>query len=59
MEKEFQGSFTQQEPLSEEAIEAAIKVMRHGRLHRYNVLENETSEIDNTLNSEAMNDFST
>ena len=45
MEKEFQGSFTQQEPLSEEAIEAAIKVMRHGRLHRYNVVENETSEV--------------
>ena len=45
MEKEFQGSFTQQEPLAEEAIEAAIKVMRHGRLHRYNVMENETSEV--------------
>ena len=45
MKKEFHGNFTQQEPLSEEAIEAAIKVMRHGRLHRYNVAENETSEV--------------
>ena len=45
MKKKFQGSFTQQESLPEEAIEAAVKVMRHGRLHRYNVAENETSEV--------------
>lgn len=32
----FTGSFTQQEPISEEAIAAAVAVMRHGRLHRYN-----------------------
>ncbi|PIE18361.1 MAG: aminotransferase [Proteobacteria bacterium] len=32
----FTGSFTQQEPIPEEGIAAAIEVMRHGRLHRYN-----------------------
>ncbi len=32
----FTGNFTQQEPISEEAIEAAVRVMRSGRLHRYN-----------------------
>ncbi|MEM7241839.1 MAG: DegT/DnrJ/EryC1/StrS family aminotransferase [Pseudomonadota bacterium] len=44
MTKRFQGSFTQQEPLPEAAIEAAVNVMRHGRLHRYNVVEGETAE---------------
>ncbi|MEM1400608.1 MAG: DegT/DnrJ/EryC1/StrS family aminotransferase [Pseudomonadota bacterium] len=33
----FTGSFTQQEPIAEEAIAAAVDVMRSGRLHRYNV----------------------
>jgi len=36
MVKRFDGNFTQQEPLSEAAIEAAVRVMRSGRLHRYN-----------------------
>ena len=40
----FTGSFTQQEAISEKAIEAAIAVMRHGRLHRYNVIHGETAE---------------
>ncbi|WP_299986831.1 DegT/DnrJ/EryC1/StrS aminotransferase family protein [uncultured Ruegeria sp.] len=40
----FTGSFTQQEPISEDAIEAALTVLRHGRLHRYNVLPGELSE---------------
>lgn len=40
----FTGSFTQQEPLSEEAIAAALRVLRHGRLHRYNTAPGETSE---------------
>ena len=40
----FKGSFTQQEPIPEEAIEAAIAVMRHGRLHRYNTVPGETAE---------------
>jgi dTDP-4-amino-4,6-dideoxygalactose transaminase len=40
----FTGSFTQQLPLSEEAIAAAVDVMRSGRLHRYNVAPGEVSE---------------
>lgn len=40
----FTGNFTQQEPLPEEAIEAAIAVMRHGRLHRYNLADGESGE---------------
>jgi dTDP-4-amino-4,6-dideoxygalactose transaminase len=40
----FKGSFTQQEPIPEEAIEAAIAVMRHGRLHRYNTAGDEIAE---------------
>ena len=28
----------------DEAIEAAVKVMQHGRLHRYNVVDGETAE---------------
>jgi dTDP-4-amino-4,6-dideoxygalactose transaminase len=38
MTKTFTGNFTQQEPIPEEAIEAAVAVMRTGRLHRYNVV---------------------
>ena len=40
----FTGSFTQQEPIPEEAIEAAVAVMRHGRIHRYNLAEGEAGE---------------
>ncbi len=40
----FSGSFTQQEPIPEEAIEAAVAVLRHGRLHRYNVAAGELGE---------------
>ena len=32
----FTGNFTQQEPIPEDAIAAAVAVMRGGRLHRYN-----------------------
>ena len=39
--RKFTGSFTQQEPLPEDAIAAAVEVMRSGRLHRYNVAEGE------------------
>lgn len=38
------GSFTQQEPIPEDAIEAAVAVMRHGRLHRYNTAGGEIAE---------------
>ena len=40
----FKGSFTQQEPIPEAGIEAAVAVMRHGRLHRYNTVAGETAE---------------
>lgn len=40
----FKGNFTQQESIPESAIEAAVAVMRSGRLHRYNVAEGEESE---------------
>jgi dTDP-4-amino-4,6-dideoxygalactose transaminase len=43
MEK-FTGSFTQQEPIPDEAIDAAVAVMRHGRLHRYNTAAGEVAE---------------
>ena len=39
--KPFQGNFTQQEPIDANAIDAAIKVMQGGRLHRYNVANDE------------------
>ena len=41
----FTGNFTQQEPIPEAAIEAAVAVMRSGRLHRYNTLPGETGEV--------------
>ncbi len=44
MANDFKGSFTQQEPIPDEAIEAALAVLRHGRLHRYNVESGEAGE---------------
>ncbi|MFY0309079.1 DegT/DnrJ/EryC1/StrS family aminotransferase [Leisingera sp. D0M16] len=44
MSEKFTGSFTQQEAIPEDAIEAALAVLRHGRLHRYNVAEGEAGE---------------
>ena len=40
----FTCSFTQQEPIPDEGIEAALAVLRHGRLHRYNTAPGELSE---------------
>jgi len=40
----FTGSFTQQEPIPDEGIEAALRVLRHGRLHRYNLAPGELGE---------------
>ncbi|MCX7566272.1 DegT/DnrJ/EryC1/StrS family aminotransferase [Sulfitobacter sp. F26169L] len=40
----FKGSFTQQEPIPEAGIDAAVAVMRHGRLHRYNTVAGETAQ---------------
>ena len=45
MVNRFEGSFTQQEAISEEAIEAAVRVLRSGRLHRYNLVEGEAGEV--------------
>jgi dTDP-4-amino-4,6-dideoxygalactose transaminase len=44
MSEIFKGSFTQQEPIPEEGIEAAVAVMRSGRLHRYNTAAGELAE---------------
>ena len=44
MTDRFIGNFTQQEPLPEAAIEAAVAVLRHGRLHRYNEAAGEVAE---------------
>lgn len=44
--KVFEKSFTQQEPIPEEAIAAAVEVMRSGRLHRYNTQADEKSQVD-------------
>ena len=44
MTEVFKGNFTQQEPIPDEGIAAALKVMRHGRLHRYNLAEDEVGE---------------
>lgn len=40
----FAGSFTQPEPIGEEAIAAAVEVLRSGRLHRYNTVGQDPSE---------------
>lgn len=40
----FNKPFTQQEAISPEAIEEAIRVLQSGRLHRYNVIDGETGE---------------
>lgn len=42
--KPFGGNFMQQEPIAEEAIAAAVGVMRSGRLHRYNTVGERLSE---------------
>lgn len=44
MMEKFTGSFTQQDPIPEAGIAAALAVLRHGRLHRYNTTPNELSE---------------
>jgi len=44
MTERFTGNFTQQEPIPEEGIAAALEVMRSGRLHRYNLAPGEPGE---------------
>ena len=41
----FKGNFTQQEPLPQEAIDAAVNVLTTGRLHRYNLTEGDAGEV--------------
>ena len=45
MTEVFTGSFTQQEPIPEEGIAAALDVLRSGRLHRYNLGPGEVGEV--------------
>jgi len=40
----FKGLFTQQSPIPDDAIEAAVAVLRGGRIHRYNTMGDETSQ---------------
>ncbi|MFP1643368.1 DegT/DnrJ/EryC1/StrS family aminotransferase [Pontitalea aquivivens] len=44
MTERFTGSFTQQEPIPDDAVAAALAVLRHGRLHRYNLAPDEAGE---------------
>ena len=41
----FTRPFTQQEPIPASGIEAAVKVMQSGRLHRYNTMDDEIAEV--------------
>lgn len=41
----FTGKFTQQEPIPAEGIAAATALMQSGRLHRYNTIGDEVSEV--------------
>lgn len=44
MKKTFTKDFTQQEPISEEAIQTATEILRSGKLHRYNVSAGEQGQ---------------
>jgi len=41
----FSRPFTQQESISQESIDAATEVLKTGRLHRYNTIEDEPSQV--------------
>ena len=43
--KIFTRPFTQQEAISQEAINSATEVLKTGRLHRYNTIEDEISQV--------------
>ena len=43
--RQFTGAFTQQEPIGDTAIAAAVEVMKTGRLHRYNQIAGEQSQV--------------
>ncbi|MGB1147337.1 MAG: aminotransferase class I/II-fold pyridoxal phosphate-dependent enzyme, partial [Alphaproteobacteria bacterium] len=42
--KSFEKSFTQQEAIPDAGIDAAVEILRGGRLHRYNIAPGEISE---------------
>ena len=42
--RKFEKPFTQQEPIPDAGISAALEVMKTGRLHRYNTVEGEISQ---------------
>jgi dTDP-4-amino-4,6-dideoxygalactose transaminase len=44
MTENFHGSFTQQESIPQAGIDAALAVMQHGRLHRYNTVGDEIAQ---------------
>jgi dTDP-4-amino-4,6-dideoxygalactose transaminase len=45
MIERINGNFPQQEPRPDDGIHAALQVLRHGRLHRYNVTQGETAHV--------------
>lgn len=45
MTEVFKGNFTQQEPISDDGIAAAMDVLQSGRLHRYNLDPGEVGEV--------------
>ncbi|MCS5591479.1 MAG: DegT/DnrJ/EryC1/StrS aminotransferase family protein [Gammaproteobacteria bacterium] len=45
MTKTFKKSFTQQEAIDQESIALAVEVLESGRLHRYNTLDDELSQV--------------
>lgn len=44
MTETFKGTFTQQEPIPQDGIEAALRVLQSGRIHRYNTVVGEIAE---------------
>ena len=52
MAEMFRGSFTQQEPIPDEGIAAALAVLQHGRLHRYNVAAGEVRSEERRVGKE-------
>lgn len=44
--KTFNKSFTQQEAIPKDSVNAALRVMQSGRLHRYNAIADEPTETD-------------
>ena len=45
MVQPFEGNFTQQEAIGENAIAAAVEVLQSGRLHRYNTIAGKLSQV--------------